>query len=211
MTANTMLLISGPSGGGKSTFIRQFTDGSLAPEILSLLPRPAADWPIIEANDVLKGIPVAENVKSQAPGALVHYDIVFIHRYGISRYEDDPALAMLDDARSLHVVFVRPESGVVSAQFLERQNRHRQTKSKASLLWSRFFRLPARRLLSPLTGRTTLSTENIYRDDKWLAAIYVQWETFIHRLVAQHPDAKLTIVEPSGEAQEFRLRTDPHP
>jgi hypothetical protein len=208
MTPRHLLLISGPSGGGKSTFIRQLAEKTLAPEILALLPTHSGDWPLIEANNVLKR-DLSEHdfeAKIRAGGCLVHYDIVFIHLRGIRRYEDDPALAILDGVNPLHIVFVRPNSEVLRKQFLDRQTRHRMTKSTASLLWSRFFRLPMRRLLSPLTGKPTKSTEDIYGDEKWLPACYSQWENFIHRVLVQHPDAKITIVEPAGEGQAFRLR-----
>ncbi len=205
MTAQPMLLVSGPSGGGKSTFIRQLAAGTLAPGILERLPAGTGNWPLVEANDILKGDLAKETLPAGSPGLLVHYDIVFIHRYGVPSYEDDPALGLLENAAPLHIVFVRPDCGVVRQQFLDRQTRHRKTKSTASLLWSRFFRLPMRRLLAPLTGKPTQSTEDIYTDDKWLAACYLQWETFLHRLAERHPDARLTIVEPTGEGETFRL------
>lgn len=207
MTAKPMLLVSGPSGGGKSTFIRQLAAGNLPPEILERLPAESGNWPLIEANDILKGALTADALPADAPGWLVHYDIVFIHRYRIARYEDDPALGLLENAAPLHVVFVRPDSAMVRKQFLDRQTRHRKTKSTASLLWSRFFRLPMRRLLSPITGKPTQSTEDIYSDDKWLAACYQQWETFLHRLAERHPDARITLVEPAGEGETFRLHS----
>ena len=207
MTPRHLLLISGPSGGGKSTFIRQLAERNLAQEILALLPTHSGDWPLVEANNVLKRDLSEHSFKTKvlAGDCLVHYDIVFIHLRGIRRYEDDPALSMLDGVNPLHVVFVRPNSEVLRKQFLDRQTRHRNTKSTASLLWSRFFRLPMRRLLSPLTGKPTQSNEDVYGDEKWLSACYSQWEAFIHRLLEQHPGAQITIVEPAGEGQTFRL------
>ena len=203
-------MVSGPSGGGKSTFIRQLSERTLAPEILALLPEPSGAWPVVEANDVLKGNLTREallEIKSRPGGVLVHYDIVFIHCYGLKRYEDDPALELLAGADALHVVFVRPEAHVVRKQFFDRKARHQKTKSKASLLWGRYFRHPLRRALAPFTGKPTLSTERLYGERQWLAGCYQEWEAFLRRLAERSPGAKVIVVEPagSGEAEAFRL------
>ena len=211
MTSRHILLISGPSGGGKSTFIRQLSEQTLAPEILARLPEHSGSWPVIEANDVLKGNLSAEvllGIDTQPGGILVHYDIVFIHCYGLERYEDDPAMKLMTGADALHVVFVRPDYQVVRRQFFDRKARHQKTKSKASLLWGRFVRHPLRRALAPFTGTPTLSTEALYSGHQWLAGCYRDWEAFLRRLAEQHPNAEILIVEPAsgpGESPKFRL------
>ncbi len=211
MTARHILLISGPSGGGKSTFIRQLSERTLAPEILALFPDQAGSWPVVEANDVLKGNLSGDafrGITHQPGGLLVHYDIVFIHCYGLKRYEDDPAMSLMTGADTLHVVFVRPDFQVVRRQFFDRKSRHQKTKSKASLLWGRFVRRPLRQALAPITGKPTLSTEELYGGHKWLAGCYRGWEAFLQRLADKHPNSKILIVEPAsgpGEAPKFRL------
>ena len=65
---------------------------------------------------------------------------------GVNRYEDDPVLKLLASAEPLHVVFVKPDIEVLSSQFLDRQAIHQQKKPEFSLLWSRCFRWPMRRL-----------------------------------------------------------------
>lgn len=207
MSQRNILLISGPSGGGKSTFLRQLRDGTLVPEILARLPAGSGNWPVLEANDVLKGKPVMETLLAATDGVALHYDIVLMHRYRIERYEDDPSLGFLDGAESLDVVFVRPDTALVKRNFMARQNEHRKKKSTISLLWSRYVRLPMRCLLSPLTGKPTQSTEDVYQDDNWLAGCYLRWETFIESALGRQPNARLIIVEPSGEGETFRLRS----
>ena len=205
MSKRNILLISGPSGGGKTTFLRQLREGTLAPEILARLPAGSGNWPVLEANDVLKGKPVMETIPAATDGVALHYDIVLMHRYRIERYEDDPSLGFLDAAESLDVVFVRPDTALVKRNFMARQNAHRKKKSTVSLLWSRFVRLPMRCLLSPITGKPTQSTEDVYQDDNWLAGCYRRWETFIGSALERQPNARLIIVEPSGEGESFRL------
>ncbi len=214
MVTRHILLISGPSGGGKSTFIRQLSERTLAPEILALLPEQSGAWPVIEANNVLKG-DLSEKAllaeKSQPGGLLVHYDIVFIHRYGLKRYEEDPAMSLFADAEALRVVFVKPDYQAVRRQFLDRLAQHQKTKAKASLLWGRFVRRPLRRAFAPLTGNVMLSTEELYGDKEWLAGCYREWEAFLLRLEERTPGAKIIVVEPvsgSGEAPKFKLATN---
>ena len=215
MKPRHIVLISGPSGSGKSTLIRQLVAGTLAPEILSRLPEADSSWPVIEANNVLKGTLTMETLrhnKNPAEGWLVHYDIVFIHCYGMQRYEDDPALELLAAADSLDVVFIRPDCGMLRTQFLNRQSRHRMTKATASLLWGRLVRRPLRRALAPITGKPVLTTEELYAKDHWLAGCYRQWETFIHGLIERHPHATVLTLAPAPDPihpENFRWSVQP--
>lgn len=210
MTPKQILLVSGPSGGGKSTFIQQLAQGTLAPEILSLLPRDCAKWLLVESNDVLKGDLAEKSFEAviSAGSCVLHYDIVLIHHHGISRYEDDPALRLLSNARPLHVVIILPAAEKLRQQFLDRQHRHQQTKSKFSLLWRRFVRRPIRRTLAALSGKPGHSTEELYARDQWLSDCYSEWIAFATSL----PQGSPVIIEPvsnRGQAPEFQLVAEP--
>jgi hypothetical protein len=202
MKPRHIVLISGPSGCGKSTLIRQLAASTLAPEILARLPEQSGSWPVVEANDVLKGTLSTQALrrdKNPADGWLVHYDIVFIHCYGIQRYEDDPALDLLTGADSLDVVFIRPDCDRLLTQFFKRQTRHRKTKSKASLLWGGLVRRPLRRVLASFSGKPILTTDELYSKDQWLAGCYRQWENYIHGLIDRVPNARILTVEPAPD------------
>ncbi|MES2439039.1 MAG: hypothetical protein V4584_08225 [Verrucomicrobiota bacterium] len=215
MTPRQTLLISGPSGGGKSTLIRQLVDRTLAPEILSRLPAGAGQWPIIEANDVLKGDLSTESLlksETRPDGWLVHYDIVFIHCCRIKRYEDDPAMDLLGGTDPVTVVFVRPDHQSLLDQYQRRLTSHQKTKSKGSLLWGRYVRRPLRRAMAPFTGKRLLTTAELYAGNKWLAGCYRQWETFLHHLAVRHPGTEIFIVEPvtgPDGSETFRLVGNP--
>lgn len=211
MTPRQTLLISGPSGGGKSTLIHQLAAGTLAPEISSRLPATAGRWPIIEANDVVKGDLSTESLlqpSSQDDGWLIHYDIVFIHCCGIKRYEDDPAMDLLGGTAPLHVVFVRPDHQSLLEQYHRRFSQHQKTKSRGSRLWARFVRRPLRRMMAPFTRKRLLTTAELYARNNWLAGCYRQWETFLHHLAVRHPGSEISIVEPitgPDGSETFRL------
>lgn len=211
MKPSHLIWVAGPSGGGKSTFIRQLAAKTLAPEILALLPDLAGTWPLVEANNVLKGDLPKKSLRvdmSRTAEWLVHYDIVFIHCYGITSYENDPIMDLLISAEVLDVVFVKPACDVLLTQFHERKIRHHHTKSKASLIWGRWFRRPLRRALAPWTGKPVLTTVELYGRPHWLESCYQQWESFCHNLIAHHPNARLSVVEPfsaTEHAANFRL------
>lgn len=199
MKPRQTLLVSGPSGGGKSTLIRQLVDRTLTPEILSLLPDGAGKWPIIEANDVLKGDLSTEALltsDARPEGWLLHYDIVFIHCCRIKHYEDDPAMGLLGGTDPISVVFVRPIQRSLLDQYQRRLASHRKTKSRGSLLWARLVRRPLRRAMAPFTGKRLLTTAELYAENKWLAGCYRQWEAFLHHLAVRHPGTEIFIVEP---------------
>jgi hypothetical protein len=209
MTPRHILLVAGPSGSGKSTLLHQLRDGTLAPEILRQLPADAARWPVIEANNVMKGdlAPAAFAQQVQAGGCLVHYDIVFIHCHGVRRYEDDPALRLLAQAASLQIVFVRPDITRLQEQYLGRLRQQGSAKTPGSRWWGRWVRRPIRRLKGWLTGQPVVTTANWYSREWWLADCYRQWERYGKSLVASHPGSGILCVEPVsrlGEPPAFR-------
>ena len=64
--------------------------------------------------------------------------------------------------------------------------------------------------LAPLTGKPILTSAELYADNKWLAACYLQWETFCQHLMESHPQTRLLTVEPaSGPSEHFRLLAHP--
>jgi len=215
MAARQIVVVSGPSGGGKSTLLRQLAARTLATQILARLPADAADRPVVEANNILKGdlSPDAYRAQLARPeGALVHYDIVFIHSHGLRRYEDDPALAPLETAEAPCVIFVKPDADTLQRQFADRAAQHRRAKSAASRLWAKTVRLPLRRLAATLRGRRVPSTCALYREPHWLAATcYPLWEEYLRRLAQRRPQTRILVVTPAAAPDGkpgFRLEDD---
>lgn len=180
--------------------MRQLAEGTLASEILELLPPAAATWIGIEANNVLKGDLSLSDLRAhiqQAHGCLLHYDIAFIHSHGLARYEDDPALALLEDTNTaLVMIFVKPDFSTLCKQYFARKSRHQKNKSIANRLWACGVRLPLRRVLAALSGHATTKTHERYADPHWLETCYRDWECFLQGLRIRHPQTTALVVEP---------------
>ena len=199
MPSAHILLISGPSGGGKSAFIRQLQQGKLPPAITEALPQDCHYWPLIEANDILKGDLDFEEVSKQlrqGDSHIVHYDIVFLHCRKLTNYEQDPAMALWSLAQQMTAVFVRPDAVTVRHQHQQRSARQQQKKSAGSRLWARWVRMPLRRLKSVFTGKSTLSTTDLYADETWINDCYQQWQQFLTHQLGRIPHSSLLLVAP---------------
>jgi len=208
-----MLLVAGPSGAGKSTFIELLTKRQLPAEISAELPRGADRWPQFEANNCLKDRVHPETVqadKASGSGIVLHYDIVFTHRYGIHEYERDPAAALFARDGCPVIVFVKPRRDRLIRQFESRLKRHLSRKSPASRLWARYVRHPMRRAAAPLRRRPQplVTASVLYDDHDWLGRCYQQWDAFMRTIVRDKPRSKVLYVEPCCDdvsSATFRL------
>jgi energy-coupling factor transporter ATP-binding protein EcfA2 len=203
MATRHFLLVSGPSGGGKSTFIQHLTDGRLPPEIASELPLNCASWPIIEANNMLKNkVSLAEILKTMgsSESAILHYDIAYIHRFGLTNYASDPASALFTLSDRLDVVLVKPGPDNLQRQYRERHYAHYHSKSLASRLWGTWVRRPVRRAFQRLQGKIALETQALYLSEDWLQHCYSDWHDYIHQLIKNKPASKVLQVVPCQQA-----------
>lgn len=127
-SANT-ILIAGPSGAGKTTFLNLLHAKELPQEIQTMLPLDAHSWPVFEANDFNKDILV------NADRQIVHYDTVDIRRYPYSCYDSDPRLTFLIAAESAIIITLEPDAGRLSQQFRHRHTSRRNKKSALKNTW----------------------------------------------------------------------------
>jgi hypothetical protein len=200
-TKSQILFISGPSGAGKSAFIRQLRTKSLPSAIVANLPAEAADWSIIEANDITKGDLDEASVISriqQGESLIVHYDIVFIHcRQKKPSYPADQAIAFLSHVEKIHSVFIRPEPDVLQKQFAARSAQILQRKSRGSRIWTSLIRTPMRQIRGLIKPKKTSTTQALYRLEGFIASCYQQWEKHLASMAASKPLASSIIIEPA--------------
>lgn len=194
-----VMAVTGPSGAGKTTFISQLAAGALPAEIRSRLPVGIEDWPVFEANDCLKDGTKPADIQG-APdaleGLLIHYDIAFIYRHGLQRYEDDPAAEFFMKPEHLTLVCITPDPEELRVQFALRHDRHMRTKSPMSRFWRRFIRHPVRHAWARVKGRRFYGTDDLYRSVARIEECYAAWARFIALLAKDKPDTEIMYVEP---------------
>lgn len=206
-----LLLVSGPSGAGKSTFIDLMQSGALPPEIAAQLPEGCARWPVYAANDFRKhGIDpdaMLRDAQLEA-GVILHYDIVFPHRYGIHDYEKDPAARVFARSRAPVIVSVKLPRQRLISQFESRLDQHMRKKSMARRLWRQLVHRPMRRVMARLRGDVPRETTDLYSDPAWLAGCCEQWDAFLSALVSGKPGSKVLSIAPCPHTKPgpaFRL------
>jgi len=143
MSTQNLLLVVGPSGGGKSFFVDMLKARALDPAITALLPDDCLGWPVVEANNVMKNRQTGSELMPRDGGAILHYDITFIHRFGLADYTCDPFCATLFNAEQIEIVYLKPDRDRLIQQFIMRKDAHRKTKSRLNLFWADWFRLPS--------------------------------------------------------------------
>jgi len=197
------VLVAGPSGGGKSTFIRALTDGRLDPSIVATLPDGCERWRVVEANNFLKdrlsAAPVAP--RSPAVGAVIyHYDITFIHRVAIDTYEEDPFCSALKGVGTLNVIYVRPDLVSLLEQFRSRKRDRRAARGWIRRAWHSGVRQPLRRIELRNKGLPVLDADDLYCLPGFLNSCYRRWERFLKDVAAANPQLRLLVVHPQRDS-----------
>ena len=167
-----VLIVSGPSAGGKSTFIAQLVAGGLDASIAGLLPSGAAEWSHVDGNDILTRSLALEDALpegSTLPGVIVHYDFVHILRVGFSdHYSEDPLFRIFDMCNRITICDVRPSRERLYQHFSDRLREQQRRKGKLRVMWRRRVHAPLRNLRMRLKGERHLVKEDIYRDAEWM-------------------------------------------
>lgn len=204
---SNVLLISGPSGAGKSTFINSLATGELSPELIGLLPEDAANWPSVEANDLLKrGIApacIAATAKRNS-SIILHYDTFFIRRFGLPDYSYDPVSKLILEAVNLIIVYIKPTPDELKVQFDKRMHEQLQRKGWKRKLWALFGRRQLKRLKFRLFGLGMPHTDDLYRSGGEIEKSYADWEKFLEILLRSKPHARVLHVTPSRSDQHSK-------
>lgn len=212
MQIEHVLIVSGPSAGGKSTLIDQLSEGRLDTELMRFLPHAVAEWPLVDGNDLLKRDIALEEVlpkETKTKGVIVHYDFVHILRIGYAQdYLNDPIFKIFSYCGQITFCDIRPSPERLLEQFLHRQQEQRSRKGKLRLLWRKLVHTPLRQVQLRLRREHHLVKEDIYRDPRWLRNCYGAWDRFLDHACAMYPHMKVIRVEPVGsilESSSFRI------
>lgn len=116
-----LLVIAGPAGAGKSTFIRALSEGYLDAEIASVLPRGAEGWPRMAASDIDLKRPQRMLRRLNGTDLVLHYNTMRVQLRDFDDYTSDPVLEFLIRAAvTVAVVTLVPEPSVLLEQYQSR-------------------------------------------------------------------------------------------
>jgi len=194
---SAILLVAGPSGAGKSTFIQCLKDGTLPPEIVRMLPPAAGRWQVYEANDFLKrNIAVGSVTEVPAPdgGIVLHFDIAFGRRLGVTDYANDPVMHLIRVPGELVVVNLQPSAERLRAQYEARLREQARRRGRLNEAWRRAVRRPLRELQRRLRGN--VDTSRIFDQADDLARCYREWTAFAQSIVCSKPGSRLIHARP---------------
>jgi hypothetical protein len=207
-----LLLVSGASGSGKSTFLRQLAAGRLPPGLMAALPAGAGGWPETNGFGIRGRARVSRDAQGRPvlEGVVLHYDITRVVDTLIDDYSDDPTLLGLDLADEIGVVLIRapaerlirqlgekrPDPGGLGAMLkgLERRIRLALRPKRRAVYRDAAFRERRERLA------------RLYAEPGFLDERYHRWETFLNETAAPRLKPPIIHVEPVEDGQPmFRL------
>lgn len=189
---SSVVLVSGLSGSGKSTFLKLLQDGKISAEILERLPKGCETWRIVSSNGLRTSGGDVDISKS-----ILHYDTVFAYRMRIDDYAEDPPLKALEAVDVFTIVTLELSREQLIAQFNHRFEGKMQKKAFVRRFWRRHLHLPVRRTLAYFGVTSMLrDTEDLYSDPNWLIERSLKWETYIRSLASAKSAVRIVRIRP---------------
>jgi hypothetical protein len=216
-----LLLVAGPYGSGKSTFLSQLAADELPPEIQAVVPTGAEAWAQTSGRKIFARD--ADGAGSGPSGLVLHYNLLRPPIRAFGSYDADPVLEALDVADAITVFTLAVPLQRLIRQFVERSL---VEQAKQPLL-SRLRREALERLtaLAPSVSRPSppqgpdhpaadklrgryRRVYRLYRQSGWLDGWVRQWEDFLEAKSVAGLPIRAFRIEPSGQegaSASFRL------
>jgi hypothetical protein len=199
LSIGRLLLVSGPSTAGKTSFIRQLATGTLPRDVRGLLPLGAEHWAQSSAREYMResrNESEDHGAAKRIPGLIFHYDTMRVHYLGFGDYNRDPALDIIRAADETLIVDLRASTETLEQHFLWRAARRKRNR------WVRKLVHLLKRLRRPEFATEQLAHANasnlldVYRQTGWLNDWYSRWDAFVHGLRATSRPIQVVFVEP---------------
>jgi len=118
-----LVVVSGPTSSGKSTFLHNLQAGTLPGEVMERLPAGAKGWSQIGANALLSNLPPrtidgGKLEQANLEGLVLHYDFLRPWSTGCHQYARDQALDLLACADNITVVTLTPDHERLVSQLI---------------------------------------------------------------------------------------------
>lgn len=205
-----LLLVSGPSAAGKSTFLERLRQRDLPPDILQALPAGAERWAQTNGRRIVHRRR-EEHGSAAESGVVFHYDIMRPFESAIRDYGDDPDLSPLRRAGSVTLVLIRP-----AAEDLARRLRDRPPRTHvAAAIFEAIHGGLSPVMPTPLRRRRkaySKFTEHArhrrlvegYGQAGWLDSWYRRWEDFVAAEFGERLQRPILTIEPADGNFRFR-------
>jgi hypothetical protein len=160
------LVVAGPSGAGKTTFLRQLAEGALPAELEALLPAGSRAWPVVCAGfpDQWRHLhPEAPGTTPRLPGLAMHYDITSARRRHERGFASDPFWALLQVCDDVTWVEIRPSRRRLIRQWRNARLGPRETSWVRSEPWLVFSQRHVLRLMRRLRREVPMADGSRWR------------------------------------------------
>lgn len=204
-----LVVVTGASGAGKSTFLKVLASGKMQAEVKAMLPLRAETWIQYAAGQHQRWLPELAKLDARdtIPGLVLHYDI----RRGLKTggYQFDPSLRLLQFADAVTVVHLKPPPERLASQLTYCETVERPKPAVlGKLIWRaanliRSVLLGIKQIILPRhvftfmrwrplsrtwerinrqAGKSPWSKLAQYSQPNWLDKLYERWEAYIGSL-----------------------------
>lgn len=196
-----LVIVSGPTSSGKSTFIRHLKQGILPAAITKKLPQGIAEWPQIGSSRLFKNSHVTVDGKvldtPNIDGLVLHYDILRPYARGTQEFNRDQTLDLIQCAAKVTVIVLKTDISVLQRQLFEGEIKNANWKKKTTnnflslvgrfreqrvgALTLKLVELIIRRRIKTRTKSRHEELLEHYNKPGWVESWLVRWQEYLKR------------------------------
>jgi 2-polyprenyl-3-methyl-5-hydroxy-6-metoxy-1,4-benzoquinol methylase len=194
-----LVIVSGPTSSGKSTFIRLLKQSALPKPIAEKLPVGIREWPQIGSSRLFKNPHITVDGKvldsPQIEGLVLHYDILRPYARGTQDFNRDQTLDLIQCAKKVTVIVLETELSILEKQLFEGEilnaNWRKKTVNQAKSLLGRLGQRPVgaftirlmekisrRRIKIRIKSRHEKLLEH-YSKPGWVSGWIARWKKYL--------------------------------